>query len=64
GLEHSPKRLLTNQLRFETKIKGLTLTGQDITMVGVGGAMAAGMMCVIPILKFKSFRIFYNIFNP
>ncbi|MEZ4916062.1 MAG: NAD(P)/FAD-dependent oxidoreductase [Chitinophagales bacterium] len=64
GLEHSPRRLLTNQLRFETKIKGLTLTGQDITMVGVGGAMAAGMMCVIPILKFKSFRIFYNIFNP
>lgn len=64
GLEHSPKRLLAKNLRFESKIKGLTLTGQDLTLVGIGGALAAGMMCVIPILKWKSFKVFHNIFNP
>lgn len=60
GLEHTPNRLLTKNLRFECSVKGLILTGQDITMVGVGGALAAGLMCVIPILKFRSFKIFYT----
>jgi all-trans-retinol 13,14-reductase len=52
GLEHTPKRFTLPFLRPETKIKGLRLVGQDITLVGVAGAMLSGMLCAITILKF------------
>lgn len=58
GLEHSPKRYSLPFLRPETKIKGLRLVGQDITTVGVAGAMMSGMICAITILKFRVFKLF------
>ena len=58
GLEHSPKRFATYALRFETKIKGLRLAGQDTMVVGVAGALNSGLLCATTILKFKSRHIF------
>lgn len=61
GLAHSPERFKLKFLRPETKIKGLRLVGQDITVVGVAGAMLSGMLAAITILKFKVWRIFKEI---
>lgn len=58
GLAHTPKRFTLPFLRPETKIKGLLLTGQDITIVGVAGAMLSGMLCAITVLKFGVWRLF------
>ena len=58
GLEHSPARFTLPFLRPETKIKGLRLVGQDITIVGVAGAMLSGMLGAITILKFKAWGRF------
>lgn len=61
GLAHSPDRYKLPFLRPKTKIKGLYLTGQDITMVGVAGAMLSGLLCATTILKFGSWKIFKEI---
>ena len=58
GLDHSPKRFLESDIRPKTKIKGLYLTGQDVTVVGVGGAMMAGVLCATTILKMNSWKNF------
>jgi all-trans-retinol 13,14-reductase len=58
GLEHSPKRFKLSFLRPRIGIKGLYLVGQDISIVGVAGAMLSGLMCAISILKFRVFRQF------
>lgn len=58
GIAHSPERFQLSFLRPKTKIKGLHLTGQDITMVGVAGAMLSGLLCATTILKFNSWKIF------
>lgn len=58
GLAHSPERFNLSFLRPKTKIKGLFLTGQDITLVGVAGAMLSGLLCATAILKFRSWKIF------
>lgn len=64
GLAHTPDRFSLKFLKPETKIKGLRLVGQDITLVGVAGAMLSGMLCAITILKFRVWRIFKEINNP
>lgn len=61
GLAHTPSRFSLPFLRPETKIKGLRLTGQDVTLVGVAGAMLSGMLCAITILKFRVWSIFKEI---
>ncbi len=61
GLEHTPERFSLDFLRSETKIKGLRLAGQDITTVGVAGAMISGMLCATTILKFKTWKLFKNL---
>ncbi|WP_303316722.1 NAD(P)/FAD-dependent oxidoreductase [Flavivirga abyssicola] len=63
GLEHTPKRFKLPFLRPKTKIKGLKLVGQDITLVGVSGAMLSGILCATAILKIKSTRLFMDIKN-
>lgn len=60
GLAHTPSRFKLKFLRPETKIKGLRLVGQDITLVGVAGAMLSGMLAAITILKFKVWKLFKN----
>ncbi len=64
GLEHSPNRFSLPFLKTETKIKGLRLLGQDITSVGVSGAMFSGLMGAIVILKFKFWKEFRKINKP
>ena len=61
GLAHSPERFKLSFLRPKTKIKGLYLAGQDITLVGVAGAMLSGLLCATAILKFNSWKIFKEI---
>ncbi|MBK5212999.1 MAG: NAD(P)/FAD-dependent oxidoreductase [Flavobacteriaceae bacterium] len=61
GLAHSPKRFTLSFLRPKTKIRGLFLTGQDITLVGVAGAMLSGLLCATAILKIGSWKIFKEI---
>lgn len=61
GLAHTPERFTLPFLRPKTKIKGLKLVGQDITLVGVAGAMLSGVLCATTILKLKSWRLFKEI---
>tara|TARA_B110000902_G_scaffold262625_1_gene339877 strand:+ start:1635 stop:3230 length:1596 start_codon:yes stop_codon:yes gene_type:complete len=61
GLAHTPDRFRLPFLRPKTKIKGLRLVGQDITLVGVAGAMLSGVLCATTILKLKSWRVFNEI---
>jgi all-trans-retinol 13,14-reductase len=58
GLAHNKKRFKADFLRPETKVKGLRLVGQDVTIVGVSGAMMSGLLCAITILKFSIRRNF------
>ena len=45
GLDHTPERFGLRSLRPKTGLKGLFLTGQDISTAGVGGAMMGGLIC-------------------
>ena len=58
GLEHSPARFKLKTLKPKSSIHGLYLTGQDIVTVGVGGALASGLLCATQILKFRMARQF------
>jgi all-trans-retinol 13,14-reductase len=58
GLEHSPERFNLEGLLPKTTIKGLYLVGQDIVTVGVGGALASGLLCATSILKWRMSRQF------
>ncbi len=58
GLAHNPARFNLPYLRFRTPIKGFLLAGQDIMTCGVGGALMSGILCSIPILRFKSRKLF------
>ncbi|KAL7472953.1 hypothetical protein ACHAXS_013338 [Conticribra weissflogii] len=54
GLAHTPDRLLQHWLRPRTPIKNLFLTGQDICVCGVFGALMGGYQCAYAISP-KSF---------
>lgn len=44
GLEHTPERFRMKELRPQTPIKNLYLTGQDISTCGIGGALVSGLL--------------------
>lgn len=44
GLAHTPERFEHRELRPETPIKGLFLTGADICSCGIGGALMGGVL--------------------
>lgn len=44
GLDHTPQRFRMKNLRPQTPIKNLYLTGQDVVSVGIGGALIAGAL--------------------
>lgn len=44
GLDHTPQRFRIKNLRPQTPIKNLYLTGQDVVSVGIGGALIAGAL--------------------
>ncbi|MFK7798906.1 MAG: phytoene desaturase family protein [Aureispira sp.] len=50
GLDHTPQRFEQQFLRVSTPIKGLYLTGQDVTTCGVGSAALAGTLTASAIL--------------
>ena len=51
GLEHSPNRFKVRGLRAQAPIKNLFLTGQDIVMVGICGALYSGVITACTVLK-------------
>jgi len=61
GVTHGPERYKTRALRPRTGIKGLYLTGQDITLVGVGGAMGSGVLTAATIIKWNMSKQFKEI---
>jgi all-trans-retinol 13,14-reductase len=44
GLAHTPERFLQRALRPQTAIRSLYLTGVDIALCGIGGALASGYL--------------------
>ena len=54
GLDHDVNRFdpyVQTELRPETPVSGLYLTGQDVFCVGFGGGLMGGMLCASAILK-------------
>jgi all-trans-retinol 13,14-reductase len=51
GMEHTPARFRLRWLRVHTPVRNFYLTGQDITTVGVGGALFSGVLTASSILK-------------
>ena len=51
GLAHTPERFEQRWLRPRTPIKGLFLTGADVTTAGLMGALMGGMVCSSAVLK-------------
>lgn len=55
GLAHNPERFRANLLRPGTPVKNLFLTGQDVFMASVTGAMMGGILTASKILKKNMF---------
>src|SRR5271166_233303 len=51
GLAHTPARFGDALLRPRTPIRGLFLTGQDVAVCGVAGALMGGVLCASAILR-------------
>lgn len=51
GIAHSPARFRHPQLRPQTPVRGLFLTGADVATCGVGGALIGGALCASAILR-------------
>ena len=51
GLAHTPARFREPLLRPRTPIRGLFLTGQDVTSCGVAGALMGGVLCASAIMQ-------------
>jgi all-trans-retinol 13,14-reductase len=50
GLAHTPERFRQRFLRPQSPLRGLYLTGQDIAVCGVEGALAGGVLCASAVL--------------
>ena len=51
GLDHSPARFESRALRPRTPLSGLYLTGADVCMAGVAGALMSGVLTASVILE-------------
>ncbi len=56
GLAHNPARFREPLLRPATPLRGLYLTGADVSTAGVGGAAAGGLLTASVILKRNLFK--------
>lgn len=61
GLESTPEHFELNCLDPKTSIKGLYLTGIDVSLLGVAGAVVSGILCSSTIIKFGMYGIFKDI---
>lgn len=61
GLEASVERYNGNLIRPKTPIKNLYLTGQDLVMGGVCGAMVSGAVTTMAIYPIKGFKLLKSI---
>jgi all-trans-retinol 13,14-reductase len=55
GLAHTPDRFLERALQPRTPLPGLYLTGQDVTLCGVMGALSAAYLCASAVLGRNAF---------
>lgn len=51
GVSHTPKRFRQEFLKPYTPVKNLFLTGQDVSVASIVGAMLGGVLCASAILK-------------
>lgn len=51
GLDHTPQRFEQRWLRPRTGVRGLFLTGQDVSSCGVAGALMGGVLSASAILR-------------
>jgi all-trans-retinol 13,14-reductase len=51
GLAHTPARFREPLLRPRTPVRGLFLTGQDVGICGVAGALMGGTLCASAIMR-------------
>ncbi len=56
GMDHNPARFKQKWLKPKTPVKGLFLTGQDITTVGLPSALASGVLTTSTILKKNMYK--------
>ena len=56
GMDHTPSRFRQKWLKPKTPIKGLYLTGQDITTVGLPSALTSGVLTSSVIMKKNLFK--------
>ena len=57
GIAHTPQRFKNRFLRSRTPIKNLFLTGQDVAICGVSGALTGGVIATSSILKKNMFSV-------
>jgi hypothetical protein len=57
GLAHTPERFESRDLRPHTPIRNLFLTGQDIGMVGVVGALSGAVVTASAMLRRNMFGV-------
>lgn len=51
GVSHTPKRFRQEFLKPYTPVKNLFMTGQDVMIASIAGAMMGGILCASAILK-------------
>jgi all-trans-retinol 13,14-reductase len=57
GFAHTPERFRLGALGPRTPIQGLFLTGQDVAVCGVTGAIAGGVMAASAVLRRNMFKV-------
>jgi all-trans-retinol 13,14-reductase len=57
GLAHTPRRFLTRSLRPRTPVPNLYLTGQDVSVCGVMGAVSGGILAASAVLRRNMFSV-------
>lgn len=63
GLEHTPSRYEQSWLHPQTPVKGLYLTGQDVFIGNVSGALLGGAMTTLVMLGHRADKLFRMLLN-
>ncbi len=60
GIDHTPDRFQLREIRAQTPIKNLYLTGQDLVTAGIGGALFGGIITSSAILNTNLVKTILN----